>query len=102
MKKNLPFLLLSSYLLRGKTTGLAGAYRQLVQPKIPKIEAEVKKNYKPKVRKNSPPETVEKQLKAFKKCRANSNNRRRNNFTEVTIPITRVTSWVKSSYSSRR
>ena len=83
----------------------AGAYQSTCPAKkFAKIEAEVRKNYKPKVRKNSPPETVEKQIKkAFKKCRVPIQITGEEIISpEVTIPITRVTSWVKSGYSSRR
>ena len=87
------------------TAVYAGAYQSTCPAKkFAKIEAEVRKNYKPKVRKNSPPETVEKQIKkAFKKCRVPIQITGEEIISpEVTIPITRVTSWVKSGYSSRR
>ena len=83
----------------------SGAYQSTCpDKKFAKIEAEIRKNYKPKVRKNSPPETVEKQIKkAFKKCRVPIQITGEEIISpEVTIPITRVTSWVKSGYSSRR
>ena len=87
------------------TAVYAGAYQSTCPAKkFAKIEAEVRKNYKPKVKKNSPPETVEKQIKkAFKKCRVPIQITGEEIISpEVTIPITRVTSWVKSGYSSRR
>ena len=83
----------------------AGAYQSTCPAKkFAKIEAEVRKNYKPKVKKNSPPETVEKQIKkAFKKCRVPIQITGEEIISpEVTIPVTRVTSWIKSGYSNRR
>ena len=107
MKKNsalLTIILLFASLVE-TTAVYAGAYQSTCPAKkFAKIEAEVRKNYKPKVRKNSPPETVEKQIKkAFKKCRVPIQITGEEIISpEVTIPITRVTSWVKSGYSSRR
>ena len=107
MKKKSAFLtiiLLFASLVE-TTAVYAGAYQSTCPAKkFAKIEAEVRKNYKPKVRKNSPPETVEKQIKkAFKKCRVPIQITGEEIISpEVTIPVTRVTSWIKSGYSSRR
>ena len=73
--------------------------------KFAKIEAEIRKNFKPRRKKeNGPPDTVERRIKtAFKKCRVPIEITGEEIISpEVTIPVTRVTSWIKSGYSNRR
>ena len=85
----------------------AGTYQSTCQAKkLAKIEAEIRKNFKPrkKFSQNGPPDTVERRIKkAFKKCRVPIEiTGEEISSPEVSIPITRVTSWVKSGYSNRR
>ena len=85
----------------------AGTYQSTCPAKkLAKIEAEIRKNFKPrkKLSKNGPPDTVERRIKkAFKKCRVPIEiTGEEISSPEVSIPITRVTSWVKSGYSNRR
>ena len=84
----------------------AGTYQSTCPAKkFAKIEAEIRKNFKPrKFSNNGPPDTVERRIKkAFKKCRVPIElTGEEISSPEVTIPITRVTSWVKSGYSNRR
>ena len=84
----------------------AGTYQSTCPAKkFAKIEAEIRKNFKPrKIQKNGPPDTVERRIKkAFKKCRVPIQITGEEIISpEVTIPVTRVTSWIKSGYSNRR
>ena len=83
----------------------AGTYQSTCPAKkFAKIEAEIRKNFKPRKIKNGPPDTVERRIKkAFKKCRVPIEiTGEEISSPEVSIPITRVTSWVKSGYSNRR
>ena len=84
----------------------AGTYQSTCSAKkFAKIEAEIRKNFKPrKTSQNGPPDTVERRLKkAFKKCRVPIQITGEEIISpEVIIPITRVTSWIKSGYSHRR
>ena len=84
----------------------AGTYQSTCPAKkFAKIEADIRKNFKPrKFSQNGPPDTVERRIKkAFKKCRVPIQiTGEEISSPEVTIPITRVTSWVKSGYSNRR
>ena len=85
----------------------AGTYQSTCPAKkFAKIEAEIRKNFKPrkKLSQNGPPDTVERRIKkAFKKCRVPIEiTGEEISSPEVSIPITRVTSWVKSGYSNRR
>ena len=85
----------------------AGTYQSTCPAKkLAKIEAEIRKNFKPrkKLSQNGPPDTVERRIKkAFKKCRVPIEiTGEEISSPEVSIPITRVTSWVKSGYSNRR
>ena len=84
----------------------AGTYQSTCPAKkFAKIEAEIRKNFKPrKKQKNGPPDTVERRIKkAFKKCRVPIQITGEEIISpEVTIPVTRVTSWIKSGYSNRR
>ncbi len=84
----------------------AGTYQSTCPAKkFAKIEAEIRKNFKPRRKKeNGPPDTVERRIKkAFKNCRVPIEiTGEEISSPEVTIPITRVTSWVKSGYSNRR
>ena len=84
----------------------AGTYQSTCPAKkFAKIEAEIRKNFKPrKNQKNGPPDTVERRIKkAFKKCRVPIQITGEEIISpEVTIPVTRVTSWIKSGYSNRR
>ena len=84
----------------------AGAYKSTCPAKkLAKIEAEIREKYKPrKTSQNGVPDTVENRLKkAFKKCRVLIQiTGEEITSPEVSIPITRVTSWVKSGYSNRR
>ena len=84
----------------------AGTYQSTCPAKkFAKIEAEIRKNFKPKRKKeNGPPDTVERRIKtAFKKCRVPIEITGEEIISpEVTIPVTRVTSWIKSGYSNRR
>ena len=84
----------------------AGTYQSTCPAKkFAKIEAEIRKNFKPRRKKeNGPPDTVERRIKtAFKKCRVPIEITGEEIISpEVTIPVTRVTSWIKSGYSNRR
>ena len=73
--------------------------------KLAKIEAEIRKDFKPKRNSdNTLPDTVERRIKkAFKQCRVPIQITGEEIISpEVTIPVTRVTSWIKSGYSNRR
>tara|TARA_B100000886_G_scaffold335190_1_gene291880 strand:- start:123 stop:806 length:684 start_codon:yes stop_codon:yes gene_type:complete len=85
----------------------AGAYQSTCPAKkFAKIEADIRKNFKPKrnLKENGPPDTVERRIKkAFKKCRVPIQLTGEEIISpEVSIPVTRVTSWIKSGYSNRR
>ena len=100
------FILLFASLLELSAV-YAGTYQSTCQAKkLAKIEAEIRKNFKPrkKFSQNGPPDTVERRIKkAFKKCRVPIEiTGEEISSPEVSIPITRVTSWVKSGYSNRR
>ncbi len=100
------FILLFASLLEISSV-YAGTYQSTCPAKkFAKIEAEIRKNFKPrkKFSQNGPPDTVERRIKkAFKKCRVPIEiTGEEISSPEVTIPITRVTSWVKSGYSNRR
>ena len=100
------FILLFASLLELSAV-YAGTYQSTCPAKkLAKIEAEIRKNFKPrkKLSKNGPPDTVERRIKkAFKKCRVPIEiTGEEISSPEVSIPITRVTSWVKSGYSNRR
>ena len=99
------FILLFASLLEISAV-YAGTYQSTCPAKkFAKIEAEIRKNFKPrKFSNNGPPDTVERRIKkAFKKCRVPIElTGEEISSPDVTIPITRVTSWVKSGYSNRR
>ena len=100
------FILLFASLLELSAV-YAGTYQSTCPAKkFAKIEAEIRKNFKPrkKLSQNGPPDTVERRIKkAFKKCRVPIQiTGEEISSPEVSIPITRVTSWVKSGYSNRR
>ena len=100
------FILLFTSLLELSAV-YAGTYQSTCPAKkLAKIEAEIRKNFKPrkKLSQNGPPDTVERRIKkAFKKCRVPIEiTGEEISSPEVSIPITRVTSWVKSGYSNRR
>jgi len=98
------FILLFASLLELSAV-YAGTYQSTCPAKkLAKIEAEIRKNFKPRKIKNGPPDTVERRIKkAFKKCRVPIEiTGEEISSPEVSIPITRVTSWVKSGYSNRR
>ena len=99
------FILLFASLLELSAV-YAGTYQSTCPAKkFAKIEAEIRKNFKPRRKKeNGPPDTVERRIKtAFKKCRVPIQITGEEIISpEVTIPITRVTSWIKSGYSNRR
>ena len=101
----LTFILLFASLLEISAV-YAGTYQSTCPAKkFAKIEAEIRKNFKPrKTQKNGPPDTVERRIKkAFKKCRVPIQITGEEIISpEVTIPVTRVTSWIKSGYSNRR
>ena len=85
----------------------AGAYQSTCPAKkFAKIEADIRKNFKPRRSPgdNGPPDTVEKRIKkAFKKCRVPIQITGEEIISpDVSIPVTRVTSWIKSGYSNRR
>ncbi len=85
----------------------AGAYQSTCPAKkFAKIEADIRKNFKPRrnPKENGPPDTVERRIKkAFKKCRVPIQITGEEIISpEVSIPVTRVTSWIKSGYSNRR
>ena len=107
MKKSyfLTFIILFASLLEISAV-FAGAYQSTCPAKeFAKIEAEIRKNFKPRrTTEGGPPDTVERRLKkAFKKCRVPIQITGEEIISpEVTIPITRVTSWIKSGYSNRR
>ena len=100
------FILIFSTLLELSAV-YAGTYQSTCPAKkLAKIEAEIRKNFKPrkKLSENGPPDTVERRIKkAFKKCRVPIEiTGEEISSPEVSIPVTRVTSWVKSGYSNRR
>ena len=100
------FILLFASLLELSAV-YAGTYQSTCPAKkLAKIEAEIRKNFKPRKKpsQNGPPDTVERRIKkAFKKCRVPIEiTGEEISSPEVSIPITRVTSWVKSGYSNRR
>ena len=101
----LTFILLFASLLEISAV-YAGTYQSTCPAKkFAKIEAEIRKNFKPrKNQKNGPPDTVERRIKkAFKNCRVPIQITGEEIISpEVTIPVTRVTSWIKSGYSNRR
>ena len=75
--------------------------------KLAKIESEIRKNFKPKRRYSDDgglPDTPERRIKkAFKKCRVLIEiSGEKISSPETSIPLTRVTSWIKSGYSNRR
>ena len=85
----------------------AGSYQSTCPAKkFAKIEADIRRNFKPRKNpsKNGPPDTVERRIKnAFKKCRVPIQITGEEIISpEVSIPVTRVTSWIKSGYSNRR
>ena len=85
----------------------AGAYQSTCPAKkFAKIEADIRKNFKPRrsPSDNGPPDTVERRIKkAFKKCRVPIQITGEEIISpDVSIPVTRVTSWIKSGYSNRR
>ena len=99
------FILLFASLLEISAV-YAGTYQSTCPAKkFAKIEAEIRKNFKP-VRKKEKglPDTVERRIKtAFKKCRVPIEiTGEEISSPDVSIPVTRVTSWVKSGYSNRR
>ena len=108
MRQNYPFftfiLFIASFLELSAV--YAGTYQSTCPAKkFAKIEAEIRKNFKPSRKKeNGPPDTVERRLKkAFKKCRVPIQMTGEEIISpDVTIPVTRVTSWIKSGYSNRR
>ena len=99
------FILLFASLLEISAV-YAGTYQSTCPAKkFAKIEAEIRKNFKSRRKKeNGPPDTVERRIKtAFKKCRVPIQITGEEIISpEVTIPVTRVTSWIKSGYSNRR
>tara|TARA_B100000085_G_scaffold211337_1_gene195383 strand:- start:148 stop:828 length:681 start_codon:yes stop_codon:yes gene_type:complete len=101
----LTFILLFASLLEISAV-YAGTYQSTCPAKkFAKIEAEIRKNFKPRKNpKNGPPDTVERRIKkAFKQCRVPIQITGEEIISpEVTIPVTRVTSWIKSGYSNRR
>ena len=101
----LTFILLFASLLEISAV-YAGTYQSTCPAKkFAKIEAEIRKNFKPRKNpQNGPPDTVERRIKkAFKKCRVPIQITGEEIISpEVTIPVTRVTSWIKSGYSNRR
>ena len=101
----LTFILLFASLLEISSV-YAGTYQSTCPAsKFAQIEAEIRKNFKPrKTSQNGPPDTVERRVKkAFKKCRVPIQITGEEIISpEVTIPVTRVTSWIKSGYSNRR
>jgi hypothetical protein len=85
----------------------AGTYQSTCPAKkFAKIEADIRKNFKPRRSPgdNGPPDTVEKRIKkAFKNCRVPIQITGEEIISpDVSIPVTRVTSWIKSGYSNRR
>ena len=102
----LTFFLLFSGLLEISSV-YAGTYQSTCPAKkFAKIEAEIRKNFKPRknLNGNGPPVTVEKKIKkAFKKCRVPIQITGEEIISpEVSIPVTRVTSWIKIGYSNWR
>ena len=101
----LTFILLFASLLEISAV-YAGAYQSTCPAmKLAKIEAEIRKDFKPKRNSdNTLPDTVERRIKkAFKQCRVPIQITGEEIISpEVTIPVTRVTSWIKSGYSNRR
>ena len=83
----------------------AGTYQSTCPAdKLAEIESEIRKNFKPKRNKDGPPDTAERRIKkAFKRCRVPIQITGEEIISPKTsIPITRVTSWLKSGYSNRR
>ena len=100
----LTFIILFASLLEISAV-YAGAYQSTCPAKkFAKIEAEIRKNFKPKRNSSGPPDTVDRRIKkAFKKCRVPIQITGEEIISpDVTIPITRITSWIKSGYSNRR
>ena len=101
----LTFILLFASLLEISAV-YAGTYQSTCPAKkFAKIEAEIRKNFKPRrISEDGPPDTVERRIKkAFKKCRVPIQITGEEIISpDVTIPVTRVTSWIKSGYSNRR
>ena len=100
------FLLIFASLLEISAV-YAGTYQSTCPAdKLAKIEAEIRGNFKPRRRisEDGPPDTVERKIKkAFKKCRIPIEiTGEEINSPDTTIPISRVTSWIKSGYSNRR
>ncbi|MBO6971992.1 MAG: hypothetical protein JJ840_08495 [Prochlorococcus marinus CUG1431] len=109
MRKNSAFLTL--ILLFASVFDISAAYAGAYQSTCPakkfaKIEADIRKNFKPRrnLKKNGPPDTVERRIeKAFKECRVPIQITGEEIISpDVSIPVTRVTSWIKSGYSNRR
>ncbi len=85
----------------------AGTYQSTCSAKkFAKIESEIRKNYKPRksFSDNGPTDSVDRKIKkAFKRCRVPIQITGEEVISpDATIPITRVTSWIKSGYSNRR
>ena len=102
----LTFILLIASILNISTVH-AGAYESTCPAKkLAELEAQIRKDFKPRKKssQNGPPDTVERRVKkAFKKCRVPIQITGEEIISpEVAIPVTRVTSWIKSCYSNRR
>ena len=102
----LTFILLFASLLEISAV-FAGTYQSTCPAaKFAEIEAKIRRNYNPRRRfsNDGPPDTVERRIKkAFKKCRVPIQITGEEVISpDVSIPITRVTSWIKSGYSNRR
>ena len=105
MRRPVVSLLLASLVLQIPSVR-AGTYQSTCPAsQLMKIEADIRKNYKPSIRRDPDgPQTVESKIKrAAKKCRVPIDlTGEAISSPDVSIPLTRVTSWVKSGYSNRR
>ena len=108
MRKPLSSLLLASLFLQ-IPSALGGTYQSTCPAtQLMKIEADIRKNYKPSRRfdpkdKKGPQSVESKIRRAAKKCRVPiALTGEAISSPDASIPLTRVTSWVKSGYSNRR
>ena len=107
MRKPLSSLVLASIFFQ-IPSALGGTYQSTCPAtQLMKIEADIRKNYKPSIRvdpNKTGPKSVETKIKrAAKKCRVPIElTGEVISSPDVSIPLTRVTSWVKSGYSNRR
>ena len=108
MRRPVVSLLLASLVLQIPSAKSGTYLSTCPASQLMKIEADIRKNYKPSFRydpdSTTGPQTVESKIKrAAKKCRVPIElTGEAITSPDVSIPLTRVTSWVKSGYSNRR